>query len=108
MATLDCNGRLAEASVVAALGWGVGTRLDIHVCAGLVLISANPRAVFRMAHAGHVRIPAGVRDWCGLAPGDRVLLAADREAGLLVVHPPAALTAMTTRYLAAVMSGEAG
>jgi bifunctional DNA-binding transcriptional regulator/antitoxin component of YhaV-PrlF toxin-antitoxin module len=72
-----------------------------------VLIAADRHAVFRMARAGHVPIPAGVRDWCGLATGDRVLLAADLAAGLLVVHPPAALTAMTSEYLAAALGGEA-
>jgi len=108
VATLDCNGRLAEGSVVAALGWGVGTRLDIRVLAGLVLIAADPYAVFRMTRPGQLRIPAGVRDWCGLAPGHRVLLTADLDAALLVVHPPAAMAAMVSQFHAAVLGGDAG
>jgi hypothetical protein len=108
VATLDCNGRLAEGSMVAALGWGVGTRLDIRVLAGLVLIAADPHAVFRMTRAGQLRIPASVRDWCGLTPGQRVLLTADLDAAVLVVHPPAALAAMVSQFHAAVLGGEAG
>jgi hypothetical protein len=29
VATLDCNGRSADATMVTALGWGMDTRLDI-------------------------------------------------------------------------------
>ncbi|GAA0908378.1 hypothetical protein GCM10009558_011720 [Virgisporangium aurantiacum] len=109
VATVDRDGRLAEAVVLAALGWGVGTRLDIRVRAGLVLTAADPCAVFRMTRPGQVRIPAGVRDWCGLATGHRVLLTADPAAGLgaglLVVHPPAAVAAMVERFHAAVLDG---
>jgi hypothetical protein len=107
LATLDCNGRLADGALVAALGWGVQTRLDIRVRAGLVLIQPDPHAVFRLTRSGHVRLPANVRDWCALATGDRVLLIADLEAGLLVLHPPAALTTMVSQFHAAMLGGGA-
>jgi hypothetical protein len=85
----------------------VDTRLDIRVRSGLVLITADPHAVFRMTRAGQVRLSAGVRNWCDLAAGDRVLLTADLCAGLLVVHPPAAVAAMISQFYAAVLGGEA-
>jgi bifunctional DNA-binding transcriptional regulator/antitoxin component of YhaV-PrlF toxin-antitoxin module len=107
VATPDVRGRLAEATVVRALGWDVGTRLDIRVRAGLVLITADPHAVFRVTQPGQVRIPAGARDWCDLTAGHRVLLIADLDAGLLVVHPPAALTAMISQFHFQVLGGEA-
>lgn len=104
---VDVSGRVAEATVLGALGWGVGTRLGIRVESGLVLVAADPGAVFRMRRAGQFRLPAGVRDWCGLGAGSRVLLVADLAAGLLVVHPPVVVAAMVGRVHVAVLSGEA-
>jgi bifunctional DNA-binding transcriptional regulator/antitoxin component of YhaV-PrlF toxin-antitoxin module len=71
------------------------------------LITADPNAVFRVTQPGQVRIPAGARDWCGLSAGRRVLLIADLDAGLLVVHPPAALTAMISQFHLQVLGGDA-
>jgi hypothetical protein len=79
LATIDCNGRLAETTVVRALGWASGTRLDIHESGGFVLVAADRHGVFRLTGQGHVRLPAAVRHWCALVPGDRVLLAADPD-----------------------------
>lgn len=106
-ATIDCNGRVAEAIVITALGWTPGTRLDIRVSGGLVLIIAERDAVFRMTRPGQVRLPATVRHWCGLIPGCRVLLVADPTTGLLVVHPPAALDTMIAQFHATVLGGDA-
>jgi hypothetical protein len=95
--------------VVRALGWDVGTRLDIRVRAGLVLITADPHAVFRVTHPGQVRIPAGVRDWCGMLllsrlgidPADLTRVAPDRPpAPTFAEYVPivsAAVTAGTRR-----------
>jgi len=107
-ATIDCNGRVAESIVISALRWAPGTRLDIRESGGLVVVTADRQGVFSMTGQGHLRLPAAARHWCGLAAGDRVLLAADPAQGLLVVHPPAALDAMITQFHAAVLGGEAG
>jgi hypothetical protein len=105
-ATIDCNGRLAEATLLAVLGWAPGTRLDIRVRDGLVLLTADPDAVFTITQPGQVRLPATVRHWCGLTPGSRVLLATDPAVGMLVVHPPAAWQAMLAAVHATVLGGE--
>jgi hypothetical protein len=107
LATIDCNGRVAETVVINALGWVPGTRLDIRESGGLVLVTASRHGVFAMTGQGYLRLPATVRHWCGLVPGDRVMLAADPADGLLVVHPPAALDAMITQFHASVLGGEA-
>ncbi|AXH94700.1 AbrB/MazE/SpoVT family DNA-binding domain-containing protein [Micromonospora aurantiaca] len=104
---MDCNGRLADATVIPSLGWVAGTRLDIRVSGGLVLLTADSHAVFRVTRPGQVRLPATVRHWCALAPGSRVLLVAEPAAGRLVVHPPAALHTMITGFHATVLGGEA-
>jgi hypothetical protein len=43
----------------------------------------------------------------GWVAGHRVLLTADLGAGLLVVHPPAAVTAMVAAFHAAMLGGDA-
>jgi hypothetical protein len=107
-AALDSRGRIADRAVIGSLGWLPGTRVDIHETQGLIVIAAEPRGVFSVTGQGHVRLPAAVRHWCGLAAGDRVLLVAEPADGLLVVHPPASLDAMVARAHAAVLGGDVG
>jgi bifunctional DNA-binding transcriptional regulator/antitoxin component of YhaV-PrlF toxin-antitoxin module len=107
-ATMDCNGRLAEATVISALGWAVGARLDIDVRAGLVVVSAAPDAVFTITRAGHLRLPAPVRHQCQLAAGDRLLLAADPDTGTLVVYPPRVWQTMISQFLAGQLDDGTG
>jgi hypothetical protein len=80
--------------------------LDIHESGGLVLVRADRQGVFSVTGQGYVRLPATVRRWCGLVPGDRGLLAADPGQGLLVVHPPAAVDAMVTQFHADELGGD--
>jgi hypothetical protein len=106
LAAVDCRGRVADRAVVHALGWTPGTRLDIHETRGLLVIRADPRGVFSVTTQGHLRLPAPVRHCCGLLPGDRVLLAADPDRDLLIVHPPAALDDLLAPYHAGLLDGD--
>ena len=106
LAVLDCNGRIADAGLLRTLGWDADTRLDIREQRGLLLVTATPQGVFSPTRGGHLRLPATVRRWCGLGAGDRVLLAAEPAAGLLVVHPPAALDAMVSWAHARALGGD--
>lgn len=107
LAKIDARGRAADAGVERALGWAPGTRLSIRECGGLILISPDERGVFSTTSQGHVRLPVTVRRWCGLTAGDRVLLAADQAATLLVVYPPATLHALIAQSRAAMLGGAA-
>jgi bifunctional DNA-binding transcriptional regulator/antitoxin component of YhaV-PrlF toxin-antitoxin module len=69
-------------------------------------VTATPQGVFSPTRGGHLRLPATVRRWCGLGAGDRVLLAAEPDAGLLVVHPPASLDAMVGWAHARALGGD--
>lgn len=51
-------------------------------------------------------MPVAVRRWCAVRAGDRVLLVAAPDRGVLVVHTMAALDAMLGRYHAALAGGE--
>jgi hypothetical protein len=105
LAAMGCCGRLADRAVLAALGWVAGTRLDFRQTTGLLLVRNHPHGVFEVTGQGRLRLPAGVRRCCGLAAGDRVLLAADPTRGLLVVHPPAALHALLAGRAGALADG---
>ena len=94
VSTLDNRGRVADASVVRALGWAAGTRLSVREQGGLVVVRKDDQGVFRTSTTGHLLISAPVRQWCGLRSGDRVLLAGDAGRDLIVVHPPEAIDAM--------------
>ena len=71
LAAVDGRGRIADHQVMTALGWLPGTRLDVRECEGLVLVSVNRHGVFALTSQGHLRLPATVRHWCRLAPGQR-------------------------------------
>src|SRR5689334_16886672 len=94
VSTIDNRGRVAETSVVRALGWAAAARLDIREQGGLIVACLNDQGVFQLGSIGHLVIPVAVRRWCSLRPGDRVLLAGDPDRGLIVVHPPQAIDAM--------------
>jgi hypothetical protein len=106
LSALDTRGRLADRVVWRALGWTPGTRLQIRTAGGLVVVDADPGGAFAVTRQGHVRIPATIRHWCGLAGGDRLLLAADPALGRLVVYPPEALDRVTAALDAAALAGD--
>lgn len=107
LAAIDYHGRINDKTVPRALDWPAGTRLAMREEHGWIVVHADPRGVFAVTGQGYLQLPAAVRHWCGLNPGDRVLLAADPAAGRLVVHPPAEVEAMVTAAHAAAWGGEA-
>jgi hypothetical protein len=94
VAAVDRCGRLAERSVMRALGWSPAVRLDIAEATGTLIVRADQTGAFRTTGHGHLALPARVRRWCGLRVGDRVLLAANPMRQELLVCPPAVLDAM--------------
>lgn len=98
VATVDGRGRVADRVVIGAVGWSAGARLSIREDSGLIVLVADERGVFAVTGQGHLRLPAGVRRWCALGAGDRVLLVAEPEQDVVVVYPPAALDAMVRRF----------
>ncbi|MFI7509888.1 AbrB/MazE/SpoVT family DNA-binding domain-containing protein [Micromonospora aurantiaca] len=106
MAAIDVSGRIADRLIVHALGWTTETRLHIYEDAGLIVVRLSPHGVFTLTGQLHLHLPAAVRKWCGLKAGERVLLAADAAAGVLVVHPPAALDQMIVQAHTLALGGD--
>jgi hypothetical protein len=104
VSAVDKSGRVADRSVVRAVGWVPGTRLDIREQDGIVVVRPAADAALRIDERGHLRLPLAVRRWYRLAAGDRVLCAADRAAGVLTILPCEVLD----RLLAGVYGGAVG
>ncbi|MEU8230427.1 AbrB/MazE/SpoVT family DNA-binding domain-containing protein [Actinoplanes sp. NPDC048967] len=106
VSTLDASGRIADRTIMRALAWAAGQRLDIRESKGLTVVAADDNGLFRVTKRGYVHLPAAVRHWCRLGPGDRVLLAAYPAADLLVAHSPAVLDTLVDAIHAQVLGGE--
>jgi hypothetical protein len=106
MATLDCHGRVADRTVLQALGWLTGHRLTIHETDGTLTVIPDPDGEARVSGQGHLRIPAAVRHSCALDTGDRVLLVADPDRCRLAIYSPAALDTALARQPSTPTGGE--
>jgi len=91
LAAVDDRGRLADRVVMRALGWCAGLRLVIEEAGGVLTVGADPNGDHQVTGQGYLRLPAPLRHRCGLAAGNRVLLAADPDRSRLAIYPPAAL-----------------
>ena len=107
LSAVDDRGRLADRTIMQALGWAAGLRLDISETNGRLVIRPREHGAFHVTGQGHLRIPASLRHRCGLEPGDRVLLAADPHQRQLVAYPPAALDALIAGQVTDSIDGEA-
>jgi hypothetical protein len=102
---VDRDGRLADRSLLTFLGWSPGVEIALRVEPGPIVI-ARPGAGVWVDRRGHLHLPAAMRHSFGIAPGDRVLLAADQRAGELLIIPGRVLTKMIDAYRNA--PGQAG
>lgn len=105
LSTLATGGRIADRAIMAALGWEPGQRLEVRASRGLIAVFADVGGIFRVTTLRFLHLPVAARRWCGLAEGDRVLLVAYPEGGLLVVHPPGSLDAVVDRVHAEALRG---
>jgi AbrB family looped-hinge helix DNA binding protein len=73
---IDASGRIADQSVITAMGWRSGDLLTLTADAGVVTARRDPGGIVTIPRRGYIAIPAALRLRCGLKPGDRVLVAA--------------------------------
>ena len=106
MATLDRGGRIGDRRIMRALGWRPDEHLDVTLVDEVMLIRPHHDGRFRVPPGLLAVIPAPVRHWCALSPGDRVLLAADLERGVLVVHTTTTLDRLVLAHHATVFGGD--
>ncbi|MGC5054838.1 hypothetical protein ACLQ2S_25680 [Micromonospora sp. DT48] len=106
LSAVDKSGRIADRSIVRALGWSPETRLDIREQSGVILACATADGTYRIDDRGYLLLPLTVRRWCRLKAGDRVLLVAQLSAGVLAAHPLAVLDRLLAGTHSAVKRGE--
>jgi len=107
VSAVDKSGRVADRGAVRALGWAPGTRVSIRERGGTIVVVPAGDGVHRIDDRGHLLLPLAVRRWCYLTAGDRLLLAADPGAGVLVAHCFAVLDRLFAEVHAAGAGGEA-
>ena len=101
------SGRITDLAVMRALAWTPYTRLGMREGSGAIVVEADDKGMFTVSPDGYLRLTAMVRRWCLLRPGDRVLLAADVEANILLVYPPAAVDDLILGLRIPVEDGDA-
>lgn len=102
MGRIDSEGRISNASIITTLGWREGDRLHMALLNHSVIVHREPTGAFRLGRKPYLVLPATVRRRNGLGAGQQVLLAADPNHDVLVVHPQAALDSMITTYHASL------
>jgi hypothetical protein len=105
VSAVDRSGRLSDRSALLDLDWAPGTRVAISVTADVVVAEVRRTGSHRVTARGHLRLPAAVRHAAHILTGDRVLLAAHNDRGLLVAYPLTVLDAMVSDYHRAASSG---
>jgi hypothetical protein len=98
VAVMDVRGRLGDRSTLRFLGWRSGHRITIAAVSGVVVVVSNTDGRHSVTRQGHLRLPADIRHACHLAVGDRLLILACPDPGLLVACAPAAVDAMVLAY----------
>jgi hypothetical protein len=102
--SVDRDGRLADRSVTAFMGWSAGQAVEWAVEPNLIVI-ARSGVGGRINRRGHLRLPLTVRRACRIAARDRVLVAGDQRRGELLVIPTTVLTYLIDAYRQSPDSG---
>lgn len=98
MAAVDHSGRLRDQALLAVLGWQPGDRLVIGAYAQMAVLSRDVAGPFVIDSRGQVFLPASIRTLFRVGTGDRVVLVAVPEFGVLMVHPVAVVAQLLMDY----------
>jgi hypothetical protein len=103
--TIDGRGRLADRSPLRILQWRPGRRVDMSLAQGAVIVLARRTGDHAVTRQGYLRLPVPIRRLSRLNSGDRMLLAAFADRGLLVAYTMPTVNAMILAYHAAHPGG---
>lgn len=96
---------VSNRATVEALGWNGGDRLHFSLIGSSVVVHRHAGGAFAMSAKPYLVLPAAVRKRSGVRPGEQVLIAADPNHDVPVVHPLAALDSMIIAYHASLLEG---
>jgi hypothetical protein len=95
---IDSSGRIASRTVIDALHWQPGDRLDMAFTPNAVVIRPATGGVLHVLPRRCVVIPASARRFLDVGPADQVLLAATPEYQVLIVHSIHAMDDMLAAF----------
>lgn len=86
---LDASGRFCSRSLLAALAWSPGHRVDLKVGVDAVVIASCAAGRQAVGSRGELTLPVSARMLAGFDAVAEVVLVAVPALDLLIVHPPA-------------------
>lgn len=95
---VDTSGRVANGDIVEALHWQPGDKLEMILTQGTIVLRLSPDGLFCVPRRPRIIIPARARQHCAIRPGDRVLLAAAPDYGIVIVYPLPIVDEMVARH----------
>lgn len=95
---LDASGRFCSRSVLTALAWSPGHRVDVRVGMDVVVIASCAAGRQAVGGRGELTLPISARMLAGLDLEARVVLVAVPTRDLLLVHPPALIAGLLAEY----------
>ncbi|XVV15145.1 hypothetical protein ACQP2X_12615 [Actinoplanes sp. CA-131856] len=99
LSAYDRNGRIADRSIVEAMGWKAHQRITVSVIDDKVVIRADPNSPYALTGDAFLRLAAETRHSFGVQVGDRLLLAAYPNRNLVLICPIAVLDDLTAIHV---------
>lgn len=100
--TVDYRGRLADRTPLKIMGWEPGTPITISMLPNAGIIIVRRGGVDVVTRQWHLRLPPNIRHGCRIRTGDRLLVVAHLDDGVLVAYTPFAIDAMASDYHASI------
>jgi hypothetical protein len=98
VARLDASGRFCSRSLLPALAWTPGHRIDLRVGADAVVIGSCAAGGQQVGSRGELTLPNSARMLAGLDAQPRVVLVAVPTKDLLIAHPPVLIARLLAEH----------
>lgn len=103
IACLNPSGQIRAGAVLSALGWNPGDRIAFSVRHGAIVVLPAGHSRRTVGAGRSLVLPVAARRMCAIADRSSVLLVALPVAGLLVIHPIAAIARLLDRRHARIL-----
>jgi hypothetical protein len=98
VARLDASGRFCSRSLLTALAWAPGRRVDLKIGVEAVVIGTCGAGRQTVGSRGELTLPISARTLAGLDADAQVVLVAVPTRDLLIVHPPALIARLLAEH----------
>jgi hypothetical protein len=99
-ARVDRSGRVHEHTLLGALAWRPGQRVDIATVRDAIIVHAVPTGLHTVCGRGELVLPAAARALCDITVKSVVVLAAAIDQDILVIHPTVTIAGLLWAYYA--------